>query len=95
MQTVQSWASGGTEIKIALKGVGVTTMGVEAADLTDATIAQDTMTRIRDIVVTGGRTAGMTEVDTEETVGPGRGPPKEGPDPGRGITRDGGGPKKG
>jgi len=60
--------------------------GTGFVGLTDATIAQDTMTEIRDIEETGGMT---TEMDIEETIGQGQGPPEGGLDPGRWIMGDG------
>ena len=95
VQTIQSWASGGTQVKTGQKEIGAMTIGTEVADLTDATIVRNTMTGVQNIVVVGGEMTGMTEADTEETVGQGQGPPEGGPDPGRGIMGDGNGLKKG
>jgi len=94
-QTIQSWASGGTQVKTGPKEIGVRTIGTEVTDLTDATIVQNMMTGVQNIVVTGGGMTGMIEADIEETVGQGQGPPEGGPDPGRGIMGDGDGLKKG
>ena len=91
MQTIQSWASGGKETKTGPNETGVTTMGMEAVGLTDATIVQDTTTGIQDIVVTDGRMTGMTDI--EKTLGRGRDPPGGGLDPEKGIARDGDGLK--
>jgi hypothetical protein len=75
------------EIKAGPNEIGATTRGTEVAGLTDATIAQGTTTEIRDIEVTGGM---ATEMDIEETIDRGQGPPEGGQDPGRWITGDGG-----
>ena len=73
MQTTQVWVPGEREIKTGPNEIG-------------ATIAQDTMTRTRDIEVTGGMT---TEMDIEETIGQGQGPPEGGLDPERWTMGDG------
>ena len=86
MQTTQVWVPGEREIKTGPNEIGATTRGTGIAGLTDATIAQDTMTRTRDIEVTGGMT---TEMDIEETIGQGQGPPEGGLDPERWTMGDG------
>jgi len=89
VRTIQSWASGGVEVKTDPNEIGVMTIGMGVAGLTDA------MTWIQDIVVTGGGMIGTTEVGTGETVGQGPGPPEGGRDPRIGTTEDGDGPMKG
>lgn len=86
MQTTQVWVSGDREIKTGPNEIGATMRGTGVVGLTDVTIAQDTMTGIRDIEETGGMT---TEMDIEETIGQGQGPPEGGLDPGRWIMGDG------
>lgn len=66
------------ETKTGPNGIGVTMREMGVAGLTDVTIAQGTMTGIRDTEVTGGMT---TEMDIEETADQDRDPPEGGRDP--------------
>jgi hypothetical protein len=66
----------------------VKTIEMEVAGLTDGTTVQDVITGIQ-VIVTGGKTTGVTEASIDEIVGQGQGPRGGGHDPGIGITGGG------
>ena len=92
MRTIQPWVFGGTEIKTNPDETGVTVIRTGAADQTRAMTVWSTKTEIQGIVATGGGTAaGMTELDTDETVGRSLGHQGGGRGPRMWITEDGDG----
>lgn len=88
MQTPQPWTRGGIEVKTDLNEIGEMMIGMKVAGLKGATTARD-MVRGIQVIVTDGRTTGMTEASIDGTVGQGLGPQGGDRDPGTGTTRDG------